>query len=194
MVLLEEIVGGSFDRIVVESSPYLRTMMTCASLCKGMDQPTFRVNYMFSEYQEDKIQYSEGNQIPKLISKTTPKEEFVSRYLQGVEFTDEGLHQDYILGRFPEEKEQVKERAATFKSEFVEMYGKRTGVKTLHIVVSHGTPIRMFSQLMGGQKKKVRYCGVTGVSICPKENSEPEFKMLCNCKHNHDKQSSYCAV
>ena len=47
---------------------------------------------MFSEYQEDKIQYSEGNQIPKLISKTTPKDEFIARYLQGVDFTDDGLH------------------------------------------------------------------------------------------------------
>ena len=36
MTQLEEIVGGKFDSIVIESSPYLRTMMTCAWLCKGL--------------------------------------------------------------------------------------------------------------------------------------------------------------
>jgi len=129
-----------------------------------------------------------------LFSKTTQKDEFIARYLRGIDFTDDGLHEDYIMKRFPEAKEQVKERAATFSAEFAKLYGKRTGVKTLHLVVTHGTPIRMFSQLQGGQKKKVRYCGVTGVSICPKQDGEPMFGMLCNCKHNHNKTSSYCAV
>ncbi len=123
-----------------------------------------------------------------------PKDELVAKHLQGVEFTDDGLHEEYIMQRFPESKDQVKERAAHFSEEFVKLYGKRTGVKTLHIVVAHGTPIRMFSQLHGGEKKKIRFCGVTGVSICPQENEDPKFKMLCNCKHNHKKQSSYCAV
>ena len=33
---LEQLVGGKFDRIVVEASPYLRTMMTAAQLCRGL--------------------------------------------------------------------------------------------------------------------------------------------------------------
>ena len=74
-----------------------------------------------------------------------PRNEFISKYLQGVDFVDDGLHEEYIMKMFPEDKEQVRERAATFGAEFGKLYGRRTGVKTLHVVVSHGTPIRMFS-------------------------------------------------
>ena len=45
---------------------------------------------MFSEKQEDKIQYSDGNQIPKLLMRTMPRDELIAKYLQGVEFLDDG--------------------------------------------------------------------------------------------------------
>ena len=32
----QKLVGGQFERIIVESSPYTRTMMTCANICLGM--------------------------------------------------------------------------------------------------------------------------------------------------------------
>ena len=50
MPQLEQIVGGKFDQIVVEASPYLRTMMTAANLCRGLEIPNFKCNYMFSEF------------------------------------------------------------------------------------------------------------------------------------------------
>jgi hypothetical protein len=58
----------------------------------------------------------------------------------------------------------------------------------LHIVVTHGTPLRMFSRLHGGRKKKVQFCGVTAVTI------GEDIKMLCNCKHNHLKQKKNCVL
>ncbi len=61
-------------------------MMTCANLCKGLEIKQFNVNYLFSEYQEDKLQYKDGNQVPKLISKTTDKQEFIQKYLNGIDF------------------------------------------------------------------------------------------------------------
>lgn len=45
----QELVGGNFDKITVESSPYCRTMMTAANICLGMGVTEFKVNYMFSE-------------------------------------------------------------------------------------------------------------------------------------------------
>ena len=58
---LEQLVGGKFDEIRVEASPYLRTMMTAAQVCKGLGLTQFRTNYLFSEWQEDKIQYKGQN-------------------------------------------------------------------------------------------------------------------------------------
>jgi hypothetical protein len=39
--------------------------------------------------------------------------------------------------------------------------------RTLHIIVTHGKPIENFSQLHGGKKKSIRYCGQTCVAIVP---------------------------
>ena len=99
-----------------------------------------------------------------------------------------------MMTRFPESKLDLKERTTMFTKEFVERYSRLTGKRTLHIVVSHGTPIRTFSRQHGGEKKKIRFCGVTAVAITPHATEEPKFRLLCNCKHNHEKESSYCRV
>ena len=57
----QKLVGGNFDRIVVESSPYTRTMMTAANICLGMGIPEFKVNYMFSEYQKSRLRSGNEN-------------------------------------------------------------------------------------------------------------------------------------
>ena len=66
---LEEILGGKFDHVVVQASPYLRTMMTAANLCRGLGISHFNCNYMFCEWQEDKVHYDGENEIPHLTSK-----------------------------------------------------------------------------------------------------------------------------
>ena len=47
---LEEILGGKFDHVIVQASPYLRTMMTTANLCRGLGIGHFTCNYMFCEW------------------------------------------------------------------------------------------------------------------------------------------------
>jgi len=58
------------------------------------------------------------------------------------------------MKRFPESKNDVIERAGIFTETFQELYSE-PGLKTLHVIVAHGTPIRMFSQQHGGKKKKI---------------------------------------
>ena len=70
-------------------------------------------------------------------------------------FSDEGINEDYMMKRFPESKDDIKQRAVDWTSEFNKRYSENTGIRTLHIVVTHGTPIRKFSRLHGGKKKKV---------------------------------------
>ena len=48
--------GAPFDEVVIEASPYLRTMQTCAMVCKAMMIPQFRLNYRFCEHLEPKMQ------------------------------------------------------------------------------------------------------------------------------------------
>lgn len=123
---LEKIIGGRFDKISVHSSPYLRTMMTAAHLTIGLEHVApIEVNYMFSEVQEEKKKRGyDGNQIPKLLSKTTDKERFTKQYMSGQTFIDEGLNEDYIMKRFPETEDDIPSRAADFTSYFNELYNK----------------------------------------------------------------------
>ena len=95
------------------------------------------------------------------------------------------------MKRFPESAEGVKERAVDFTNEFKRLHSVRSGKRTLKVVVCHGTPIRMCSLMHGGSKKKVKFCGVTAVAITP---GEEQFRLLCNCKSNHDKVGKYCNI
>ena len=47
--------GGSFDDIKIQASPYLRTLMTAANVAKGLQySKPIETNYLFAEYQENK--------------------------------------------------------------------------------------------------------------------------------------------
>lgn len=60
--------GLPFEEVVIESSPYLRTMMTCAMVCKAFKEPVFRLNYEFGEFLEPSMRLKE-DPIPNLTVK-----------------------------------------------------------------------------------------------------------------------------
>lgn len=60
--------GEPFEEVIIESSPYLRTMQTCAMVCKALRIPSFRLNYRFCEHLEPKMRVGE-NPIPMLTVK-----------------------------------------------------------------------------------------------------------------------------
>ena len=45
-VLIEK---HKIDEVVIESSPFIRTMMTAANLAKALEVSKFNVNYIYSE-------------------------------------------------------------------------------------------------------------------------------------------------
>ena len=48
---LEAVVGGPFDEVKIQTSPYLRTMMTAANVAQGLGYAKpIETNYMFAEY------------------------------------------------------------------------------------------------------------------------------------------------
>ena len=109
----------------------------------------------------------------------------MTQYLDGITFKDIREHEDFIMKRFPESEAGVEERARYFTSEFKRLYSEPTGRRTLHIICSHGTPIRKFSQQHGGKVKKIKYCGCSVLSVKPKGNGEAKFKLRVNCRHKH---------
>ena len=140
--------GEPFDEIVIESSPFLRCMMTCAQVCKAMCIKQFRLNYMFSEHLEAKLKFGGQSPIPALTSRIldTPekRQNFVNTHLDGIDFIDDDQYLDYISPRYPENDQDLHERMATCQQFFVDKY-KNSNKRVLHIVVSHGTPIRYWS-------------------------------------------------
>lgn len=91
--------GRPFDRIVIESSPFIRTMQTCAQVCKALHIKSFRINYELCEHLEPRMRYGE-DPIPALTIRKFKapgdKEAFVRDYLGGVEFTDDELGIDTV--------------------------------------------------------------------------------------------------
>ena len=58
--------GQPFDEVVIESSPFTRTMMTCAQVCKAFCVKEFRINHMFAEHLDEKAKFGGENPMPKL--------------------------------------------------------------------------------------------------------------------------------
>ena len=61
-------------------------------------------------------------------------------------------------------------------------------MSTLHLIVTHGTLVKNFSQIAGMRKKKAKYCSLSAIGIKPKAgNEEPEVIRVANCRNNHAK-------
>ena len=65
--------GQPFDEFILESSPFLRTMQTCALVCKALQLSSFRINYEFCEHLEPKMAVG-NNPIPMLTVKKIENE------------------------------------------------------------------------------------------------------------------------
>ena len=75
-----------------------------------------------------------------------------------------------MQNRYPESDTQVQERAAKLQYKMMQRY-KSSEQSVLHLVVTHGTLVRFFSQAGGMRKKKVKYCGLTAMGVKP--NPDP---------------------
>lgn len=187
--------GRPFDRVVLESSPFLRTMQTCAQVCRAMNISQFRINYEFCEHLEPKMQVGE-NPIPMLTIKQIKTEEdrqnFKQTYLDGVDFIDDDYNKECVEHRYPESDNQVYERAARAKFQLVGAYSK-SQESVLHLVVTHGTLVRFFSQASNMRVKKAKYCSLSAISVKPVADSdEATVEPLANCRNNHKKQLNSC--
>ena len=63
------------EEIVLESSPFIRTMMTAAGIAKVLDLPKFHVNYLYSEIMSEHM--FDANPLKKTILSSKSKDHIV---------------------------------------------------------------------------------------------------------------------
>jgi hypothetical protein len=82
--------GEQFEKIKIESSPFLSAMQTASHLTQGFGESHFTLNHMFGEQlkKRDSLE-SDGNPLPSLISANVNKEYIKAHWLaKGIEYTD----------------------------------------------------------------------------------------------------------
>jgi hypothetical protein len=70
----------TFDQIIIEASPFIRTLQTAANISKCIEKSELKVqiNYLFSEFQDDWVY--KKNPIPELEIKNKSSEDLNKEY------------------------------------------------------------------------------------------------------------------
>jgi broad specificity phosphatase PhoE len=100
-----------FDEVLIECSPFIRTMMTGAGIAKALGHKSIRINHHFCEWMSP--MFFETNHLPDLMTRRTDlhrKEDLIERYLGGIDYIDESIGWEESLTYFPESKEACAER------------------------------------------------------------------------------------
>ena len=91
-----------FTRIIVETSPFVRCLMTSAQIAKALGIPSAGINYRFCEWLTDWL-YRTGNPIPKLEFKNKALKDLNVEYgLQGIKFEDTSVFRAEASKLWPE--------------------------------------------------------------------------------------------
>ena len=89
-----------FDEVKIECSPYIRTMMTGAAIARVLEIPVLTINHGFCEWMSE--MFFDENILPKLMTRTTPRDVIVRDYLEGVEYVDEDIGFEEAMSYYPE--------------------------------------------------------------------------------------------
>lgn len=131
--------------IVIEASPWIRTLQTAAAIAQQIGVPQIRVNYNYSEWMKGKF-FPEGNPIGKLYVETLPIELIRERFLDGIDL-DMSVFSDTrktVANRFPEGYSDTAYRVNNAIIDLRKNY-KYTDLRIAHIVVTHGANVSTFS-------------------------------------------------
>ena len=76
-----------FEEVIIEASPFIRTMMTAAHIAKTLNIPKIKANYLYGErYNENNFNYSPFGSL--MIDKIE-KETFIKKYLDDIDFEED---------------------------------------------------------------------------------------------------------
>ena len=60
----------SFDKVIIETSPFMRCIQTATAVAEGLNVPEVEINFMLGEHLDIR-NYAEFNPVPTLNSVTT---------------------------------------------------------------------------------------------------------------------------
>ena len=76
-----------FEEVILEASPFIRTMMTAAHIAKCLNIPKIKANYLYGErYNNNNF---EEHPFGSLVIDRTEKNAFVEKYLDGIDFDED---------------------------------------------------------------------------------------------------------
>lgn len=97
--LMEE---QKYDEIIIETSPFIRTMMTAAGIARGLGHSKIRINYLYSEILQPHM--FERCPLAETCLRKLDKKVVVEKYLDGIDFEDSTTFKAEIENAFPENK------------------------------------------------------------------------------------------
>ncbi|CDW77202.1 UNKNOWN [Stylonychia lemnae] len=153
-----------FEEVILESSPFLRVMMTASQIAKQLDKDRINVNYDFREWCDGEY-YSNENPLPKLLIRRKDHADLEQQFLEGVKI-DEVISPDQLNPDqlFPEPDTLVEKRVRDLTEKLTLKYAE-SQKKVCHIIVTHGHLVKLMALANGGQEQRYIYCSKTALEV-----------------------------
>ncbi|CDW74263.1 UNKNOWN [Stylonychia lemnae] len=159
--LKEYIRNNKFDKIILEVSPFLRTIQTATEIAKALELNDMKLNYHYREWLD--ASFYTQNPLEILNVRIMSKDEIQEKISQGIDYNHEDIPHD-IKDFFPENKSDCKKRTQNLIEKFKTQY-QNHDERVLHLIVSHGFIVESFAILNGGKQKFPEYCSISGIEI-----------------------------
>lgn len=148
-----------FDKIVIESSPFLRCIQTASEVAVALGVDEVSINYLFAEHLHPR-DFPDFDPLTKLLSTTVDDvngKEFKEFNLLSdkVTFKNSGYYREELFKRWPEEPSGAAERAmltsdytAQRMNEFKENGDLDDGKKVCYLLFSHGMIVLQMGNML----------------------------------------------
>ena len=157
------------QEVVVETSPFLRTMMTASIFLKHLKNEIasskMEKNERLREILLSKIFKEDPGS--KMLSNRFEKEQFCKKYLCEQNYLEKGSNGEVDIGKYPENYESGHIRCKKAIESIIERHSSKKN-NVAHIVVTHGIFVGMFASKfeqvessINSKKKFVEYCGIS---------------------------------
>ena len=154
--LKQYLTANNYDKIVIESSPFLRAMETAAGIATELGLDEISINYRCSEWLRQEF-FPEACPLNELTINQSWDSEFKVHNIRVKHNTE---HKRQLNAAYPETKEDVIDRIVDFGSDLFNQY-QVSKEKVAHIVVNHGINVRSFGQLAFDETQNTRLEGAT---------------------------------
>jgi len=148
--LKKYITDNKYDEVVLECSPFIRTIQTAAIIAKVIGHKRIRVQYKFTECLHPA--FYEENPVPHLYVRNRSPDQISKLFLEGMPFEhndEEGFAKANKI--FPENDtmENIERMKPTCLS-FLKMY-EGSQKRVLHLVATHAAIVKSLAVIYGGE-------------------------------------------